>query len=478
MLIWDVKTRARIRVLSGHSDTVRGAAYSPDGTHIVTASSDKTVRVWDAGSGKQLIVLSGHGDTVNSASWSPDGKRIVTASDDKTARVWDAVTGAQIALLTGHADKVLFAAYSPDGRYIVTASWDKTARIWDAASGAPLAVLSGHDGIVNSASYSPDGKHIVTGSQDNTARIWDVSGIPSLNAQIEWAEAAEFDPLAAEIRMELALSDSSMERIWPSNPAPCDLLAASSDDPDRVSPGVAFELIDPQKALAACAATKADGKSRFRFAYQRGRAYERKGDIAAARSAYEDALSGGYRIAGANLANLLSDPSDRMLDLKSAIRLYEKAWSEGVKVAALDLGALYMRGVLAPNSRTGYALAPDKSKAWDWYRNGAEAGEPWALSEFAEYNVNAATAERTVDQKKVRLLQGFSYIAAACERAHADGWPDEVWKQWRYRRAALARLLAAQGMMQQVAEKFTAVRDKWGAHQPSMLEQMRSWLHL
>ena len=33
---------------------------------------------------------------VYSAAFSPDGTRIVTASDDKTARLWDAATGAPI----------------------------------------------------------------------------------------------------------------------------------------------------------------------------------------------------------------------------------------------------------------------------------------------------------------------------------------------------------------------------------------------
>ena len=80
------------------------------------------------------LSVGGHGKQVASAAFSPDGSRIVTASSDKTARVWDAATGKEIAVLRGHEDEVTSAAFSPDGSRIVTASWDKTARIWDAAT--------------------------------------------------------------------------------------------------------------------------------------------------------------------------------------------------------------------------------------------------------------------------------------------------------------------------------------------------------
>jgi WD40 repeat protein len=163
----------QLAVLSGHSALIRSAAYSPDGTHIVTASYDKTARIWDARSGRQITVLSGHEGEVESAAYSPDGTRIVTASNDKTARIWDARTGAQLAVLSGHNSFVISAGYSPDGTRIVTASNDKTARIWDVRTGAQLAVLSGHDGEVACAAYSPDGARVVTASTDKTARIWD-----------------------------------------------------------------------------------------------------------------------------------------------------------------------------------------------------------------------------------------------------------------------------------------------------------------
>jgi len=111
---------------------------------------------------------------VNSAAFSPDGSRIVTASQDNTARIWEAASGKEIAVLRGHEHYVNSAAFSPDGSRIVTASQDKTARIWDAASAKEIVVLRGHDDTVNSAAFSLDGSRIVTASRDKTARIWDV----------------------------------------------------------------------------------------------------------------------------------------------------------------------------------------------------------------------------------------------------------------------------------------------------------------
>ncbi|MGO9946892.1 MAG: protein kinase domain-containing protein [Steroidobacteraceae bacterium] len=170
--IWDAHTGAQLAVLSGHGDHVESAAYSPDGTRIITASRDRTARIWDAHSGKQLALLSGH-DHIYTAAYSPDGTRIITASHDNAAHIWDARTGTELAVLLGHGNNVYSAAYSPDGARIVTASADKTARIWDAHTGAPLAVLLGHGDGLSSAAYSPDSMRIVTASADKTARIWD-----------------------------------------------------------------------------------------------------------------------------------------------------------------------------------------------------------------------------------------------------------------------------------------------------------------
>ena len=69
------------------------AAFSPDGTRVVSGSYDK-MRIWDAASGECVVVgpLDGHLD-VTSVAFSPDGTRVVSGSLDRAVRIWDAASG-------------------------------------------------------------------------------------------------------------------------------------------------------------------------------------------------------------------------------------------------------------------------------------------------------------------------------------------------------------------------------------------------
>ena len=171
--LWDATTGRLAATLTGHAGPINNAEFSPDGRRIVTASDDGTARLWDAAAGAPLATLAWPGVEVRKAVFSPDGRRVATAGSDRAARLWDAETGALLATLSGHTGVVFKAAFSPDGKRIVTASDDGTARLWDAEKGAPLATLAGHVRLVSDAAFSPDGKRIVTASWDQTARVWD-----------------------------------------------------------------------------------------------------------------------------------------------------------------------------------------------------------------------------------------------------------------------------------------------------------------
>jgi TPR repeat protein len=178
-----------------------------------------------------------------------------------------------------------------------------------------------------------------------------------------------------------------------------------------------------------------------------GRTLVAKGDANGGRQQFEIAVRRGYRAARVDLADLLLDASAGKPDPGRAASLYEQAWDGGVLIAAFKLGR----------------LLENTPKAWSWYQKGADAGEPHALARFAERNENDALTTADPAKRHAQLLRAFKQYAAAVERAHDEGWPDDAWRHWQYRRASLARLLAVEGMMQQVADAYAAVLDQRSA---------------
>src|SRR5204862_243734 len=108
---------------------------------------------WDVTRHLSLVPALEHRAAVVHAAFSPDGTRVVTASSDMVAQIWDAATGKPLTGPLEHRRPVVSAAFSPDGTRVVTASWDYTARVWDAATGKPLTSPLEHQDAVVSAVF-------------------------------------------------------------------------------------------------------------------------------------------------------------------------------------------------------------------------------------------------------------------------------------------------------------------------------------
>ena len=80
----------------------RRGGVQPGRALLATASNDGTARLWDPATGDCLRTLTGHTGTVDGVAFSPDGRLLATASDDETARLWDPATGDHLRTLTGH----------------------------------------------------------------------------------------------------------------------------------------------------------------------------------------------------------------------------------------------------------------------------------------------------------------------------------------------------------------------------------------
>ncbi len=163
--IYDTTNGEITNVLKGHDDWASSAQYSCDGTKVISTCGHE-IRIWDAESGKQLKLL--HSDSVKSASFSPDGSQIVSVGNEVI--VWHVDSGEQLQRFS-HDDPIMAAAaFSSDGQSVVTAS-GVNAIMWDVITGNQLQCFS-HPSIVSSVKFSPNGSLLLSTAWDGKVRIW------------------------------------------------------------------------------------------------------------------------------------------------------------------------------------------------------------------------------------------------------------------------------------------------------------------
>jgi WD40 repeat protein len=169
--------------------TVYTAAFSPDGTQVISSSSDGTVRIWNPVTGAQIGQLTGPAGAgeIIAAVFSRDGKSILVVPGRRKASIWRLNSDDELIHLIdedcaeGGPEKIWMGpvppgrgGFSSDGKRVVTVAYEsREACLWDADSGKLIAPLTYEEGQINSLEFSPDGERIMTLAKDNVPTLWD-----------------------------------------------------------------------------------------------------------------------------------------------------------------------------------------------------------------------------------------------------------------------------------------------------------------
>ncbi|EKM58845.1 uncharacterized protein PHACADRAFT_248942, partial [Phanerochaete carnosa HHB-10118-sp] len=162
-------------------DSAQSAVFvsSPDGQLLAAASDGREIIIWRLSDGLsvQRLGYEGHVGSITAIAFSPNGSNLVSGSTDATAIVWSIASGKKIFHFVGHHQAVEHVAYATDGTRIVTASWDSSVKFWDARSGAPLCHFPFRQPIHELLS-SPDGSRLAVRLDMSVALFGTASGEP------------------------------------------------------------------------------------------------------------------------------------------------------------------------------------------------------------------------------------------------------------------------------------------------------------
>lgn len=211
--LWDLESRAPIRVLRGHWDDVEDFAFIDERTGV-TVSRDRRIVVWNLESGAIEQILEGHhrdvlsveyadgllytsGDDMTLRQWDlSSGEmlqmwgpfevetdtcaidtlhgRVVLGADDGSIRIFNIHSGRAIHTIEAHRSGIKKVAVSPVTGDILSAAYDQRIIIWDHDSFEPLMELASHGGTwERSLNWTNDGRGVLAGTFDGTILAWE-----------------------------------------------------------------------------------------------------------------------------------------------------------------------------------------------------------------------------------------------------------------------------------------------------------------
>ncbi|PVF93709.1 WD40 repeat-like protein [Serendipita vermifera] len=152
--------------------------FSVDGKILIAACANGDISLYNAASCESIGVPQGHTGEICSMTLSPDGSTLVSAAKDESIRFWSLRTKKeQCKPMKSQVGITCSLQFTDKGRRLVSGGYDRAVHVWDVKPRGvgvkgDSAVLAGHTNTVTRVAVSPDSKTIASLSPDRSLRLW------------------------------------------------------------------------------------------------------------------------------------------------------------------------------------------------------------------------------------------------------------------------------------------------------------------
>uniref|UniRef100_A0A8I3RQX4 WD repeat-containing protein 1 n=1 Tax=Canis lupus familiaris TaxID=9615 RepID=A0A8I3RQX4_CANLF len=166
--------------IGDHNRFVNCVRFSPDGNRFATASADGQIYIYDGKTGEKVCALGGdkaHDGGIYAISWSPDSTHLLSASGDKTSKIWDVNVNSVVNTFTMGStvlDQQLGCLWQKD--HLLSISLSGYINYLDKNNPSkPLRVIKGHSKSIQCLTVHKNGgkSYIYSGSHDGHINYWD-----------------------------------------------------------------------------------------------------------------------------------------------------------------------------------------------------------------------------------------------------------------------------------------------------------------
>ncbi|ETR69975.1 MAG: hypothetical protein OMM_03572 [Candidatus Magnetoglobus multicellularis str. Araruama] len=136
------------KVLSNHSDIIRGLSWSPDGNYLAVGGYDEILTVWDVDDEDDIYVYQDLSGWITRSVWSPNGQYIACSSyQSGEIKILNSDNGEEHTSISGHERGCMCLKWLSGNQIIASGGHDYKVKLWDIQSGNEILDLNCPDQV-------------------------------------------------------------------------------------------------------------------------------------------------------------------------------------------------------------------------------------------------------------------------------------------------------------------------------------------